>query len=454
MLESGQELSARFVLVRRLGAGGSGEVWLAQDRERECFVAVKILDGRALPRVAAKELLRREFDRLCVLDHPNVLRIDSLYRSAQHAWITMDYASGGDLSQLRGRGAAEILRALVPVAGALAYAHQQGIVHRDVKTSNVLFKSDGTPLLADFGLALALDVAPSGAAGRGSPYSMSRQQASGAPASVADDMYGFGAMLFELFTGYPPSYPDANSEKHPELPATVPSRVAGLARRLLAPVAEDRPADMCEVERELKAALAELPAPTIMNTTNEGPPAKIEPPTLRPPVAQGEPLRSEWRRAAPAAHDAEDLRRQGFRRGVGAAAVGIGLAGIVVVFPCCLDGSVSASPSRSTSRRRPPRPLRRRQPSRRRKPISPRSRRQSRKRTISDQPWRTACRRSLRVPPSSGPARSSVVRRTSSLRATKITRRASTHPRKNILPRWIPCSIRWRSERARCWQSS
>jgi hypothetical protein len=332
MLESGQELSARFVLVRRLGAGGSGEVWLAQDRERECFVAVKILDGRLMPREDANELLRREFDRLCSLDHPNVLRVDSLYRSAHHVWIAMDYASSGDLSQLRGLGAAEILRAVVPIAGALAYAHDAGIVHRDVKTSNVLFKSDGTPQLADFGLALASNVAPSSAAGRGSPYSMSRQQASGAPASVADDMYGFGAMLYELFTGYPPSYPDANSEKHPELPATVPSRVAGLVKRLLAPVAEDRPADMREVERELKAALAELPAPTIMNTTNEVPPVKIEPPMLRPPVAQGEPLRSEWRRAAPAAHDAEDLRRQGFRRGLGAAAIGMGLIGIVVVF--------------------------------------------------------------------------------------------------------------------------
>jgi hypothetical protein len=333
MLESGQELSARFVLVRRLGAGGSGEVWLAHDRERECFVAVKILDARMHPREAANELLRREFDRLSALDHPNVLRVDSLYRSAHHVWIAMDYASGGDLSRLRGHGAAEILCAVVPIAGALAHAHEAGIVHRDVKTSNVVFKADGTPQLTDFGMALPHDAAPSAGAGRGSPYSMSRQQAAGAAASVADDMYGLGTMLHELFTGYPPSYPDANSEKHPELPATVPSRVAGLVKRLLAPVAEDRPADMREVERELKAALAELPAPTIMNTTNETPPSvKIEPPTLRPPVAQGEPLRGEWRRSTGPGHDANDLRRQGFRRGLGAAAIGLGLVGIAIVF--------------------------------------------------------------------------------------------------------------------------
>ena len=80
MLESGQELSARFVLVRRLGTGGSGEVWLAQDRERGCFVALKILRDDLMQDVAAIAALQRECEHVRALDHPNILRVDGVHR--------------------------------------------------------------------------------------------------------------------------------------------------------------------------------------------------------------------------------------------------------------------------------------------------------------------------------------------------------------------------------------
>lgn len=336
MLERGQELSANVVLVRRLGAGSSGEVWLAQDagqrgRERGGFVAVKILSAELTQDAATFAAFRGEYERIAALTHPNILRVDGLYRSARHAWIAMDYAAGGDLTQLRGRSCGEILRVAIPVAAALAAAHDAGVIHRDVKPANVLLDADGVPLLADFGAFTT-----------GSPFSASPQQLAGAPPSVADDVYGFGALLYELLSGYPPFYPDAEaarrvaSEPAPP-PAHVPAAVTSLLAKLLARRAEERPADMRSVERELRAALASLPPPAMMSSMNEPVSDKpvsvrIEPPGLRTPPGQGEPLRSEWRRNAGPSVNEQAPRRQGFRRGLGASLVVLGLAAAGVVF--------------------------------------------------------------------------------------------------------------------------
>lgn len=336
MVEGGQELSARFVLVRAIRAGGSGSVWLAQDRQRQRLVAVKVLADEWLQDAAAVVALQWECERAGSLDHPNILRVDALYRSEQHTWIAMEYVSGGDLTQLRGRSAAEILRAAIAVAGALAFAHRHGIVHRDVKPGNVLLTSDGAPKLADFGMALAVGARPDRRAGLGSSYSMSPQQLAGAAASSSDDVYGFGALLYELFSSYPPFYPQASeerirNERPPTLAASVPDPVAQLIDRCLAKSPEDRPADMESIERELTAALEALPVATIVNAGAQ-PAVQIAPPSVRPPIANSEPLRGEWRRTPAAASNADELRWQGFRRGLGAAALVLGIVGLGIVF--------------------------------------------------------------------------------------------------------------------------
>lgn len=338
MLESGQELSARFVLVRRLGAGGSGSVWLARDNQLGHLVALKILADDLVQEVSAVAALQRECERVRTLNHPNILQVEAMHRSAQHVWIAMEYVGGGDLTQLRGRSTTEILRATIPVARALAQAHRSGVVHRDVKPANVLLTSDGAPRLTDFGIALATAELPARAA-QGSRFNMSPQQLDGERASPADDIYGFGALLYELMSAYPPFYPDATpdrvrGEDVPALKVQAPAALKTLIARCLAKSPADRPEDMSEVERELNAVLAELPAPAIVAAMPESAAVRIEPPLVRPPGAPGqsEALRGEWHRSTPGSSTAAELRRQGFRRGLSAAALVLGIVGILIVF--------------------------------------------------------------------------------------------------------------------------
>ena len=337
--ESGCALSPRFTLIRRLGAGGGGEVWLAQDRERGCRVALKVLPDALVQNEAAVAALERECAGVRRLDHPNILRVDAVYRSDCDAWLAMEYAEGGDLTQLRGASLAEVLRVAGPVASALAYAHDAGIVHRDVKPANVLLSSSGTPLVADFGIALGIAAFPEADAGGGSLYTMSPQQLDGQPASVGDDVYGFGAMLYELLKGYPPFYPNATPERvrtesPTPLPAPTPAPVARLVEQMLAKAPEERP-DMHTVERELSAALAMLPTQSTMSTEpteNRQDSIRIEPPGLRQSAGSGEPLKGEWRRSTGAASADADARRRRRRRMLASAAVALGVAGLGLVF--------------------------------------------------------------------------------------------------------------------------
>jgi eukaryotic-like serine/threonine-protein kinase len=326
MLTSGRELDHRFVLERRLGSGGYGEVWLARDRQLGELIALKILPSDAHHLAA----LEREYEASRQLDHPNILRVSGIYKTPEHVCMAMEYAAGGDVSQLRGRSVSEVLRVALAIAAGLAHAHRRAVIHRDVKPSNVLLMSDGTPKLSDFGIASArrLPTVPA----VGSPFSMSPQQRSGEPPNVADDVYAFGATIYELLSGYPPFYPDGDLERIrtqavPPLPACVRTEVAEFVYRLLAKSPAERPATMETIESELKK---------IAHDSAEGgtspPPIRIEPPSLRAGGSHGEPLRGEWRRTTSANVSERQLRREGFRRGLGVSLVALGIVAVLIVF--------------------------------------------------------------------------------------------------------------------------
>ncbi len=253
---SGLELGARFVLVRRLGRGGTADVWLADDRERGHPVALKILEKGTHPFAGKGTQLLADLAKARV---PFSVEIYEVVEADGHTLIAMAYLPGGDLGQFRGRSFESWAKPVDDVAAALAACHERGLVHRDLKCSNVLLDDAGRAHLADFGLAAA---AGSRAPDGGSPYNASPQQLRGDPPSPGDDLYALGALLYELIAGHPPYYPEITRDRvlHEPVPplvprGNVPAGVRELALRLLAKSPRERPESAVAVRARL-AALA------------------------------------------------------------------------------------------------------------------------------------------------------------------------------------------------------
>jgi len=216
-LESGKRFADRYVLQERLGDGGHAEVWAASD-ERAQRVALKFLHLRSCTAEDAWHVLQHEAQMVQRLDHPGVLRVSPPERDGDVAFLPMEYASGGDVRALRGAPWRQILPILLQVAAVLEHAHSRGVVHRDIKPGNVLFDAQGAVRVTDFGTAAR--TGSTAALADGSPFSASPQQLRGEAATTADDVYGLGALAYELLSRYPPHYPDFDARRvQQEMPA-------------------------------------------------------------------------------------------------------------------------------------------------------------------------------------------------------------------------------------------
>jgi tetratricopeptide (TPR) repeat protein len=258
--QAGTKLCGRFVLIEKLGAGGYGEVWRARDEIRDTDIALKVLYEQFLESEAAWQVFVREFTLTSRLNHPGVLRVFEPVRAPDATALPMTLATGGDLRQMRGASYTKILPLLIDIAAALEHAHARRIVHRDLKPSNVLLDGAGRPLLADFGAGAAEGDDTNGPPG--SPFSASPQQLAGEPARPADDIYGLGALAYELLSGYPPFYPafDARkiaTEPVPRLKSVkpLPPRLELLVSWMLAKQGRERPPSMRHVADEMSAVL-------------------------------------------------------------------------------------------------------------------------------------------------------------------------------------------------------
>jgi eukaryotic-like serine/threonine-protein kinase len=256
-------IRARYVLQERLGIGGQGEVWRAHDPQGDEDIALKILrlaPGRA---AAAWDALRHEYDSASRLDHPFILKVYEPEREDGTFLLPMELATGGDLRRLRGANYLTIVPVLLEVAQALEHAHERGVIHRDLKPGNVLFDARGRVKLADFGVSgLALDPGTDSLIRGLSPFTASPEQLRGEPPSPADDIYGLGALAYELLSRRPPHYPNFDARRvqqepvPPLVPAEqIPPQLHAVIARMLAKDARERQSSMREVIDDLDAAL-------------------------------------------------------------------------------------------------------------------------------------------------------------------------------------------------------
>ncbi len=266
--------AGRYTVTRLLGEGAQKIVYLVHDAalERDCALALlktEVLDADSLARV------RREGQAMARLTHPNIVTVHDIGEEDGRPYLVCEYVPGGDLRHEldRANGSLPLKRALAIAADvccALAFAHSQGIIHRDVKPGNVHLAGDGSAKLGDFGLALAADqsrLTMAGSAMGTAPY-MAPEQARGQPVDARSDLYSLGCLLYELITGRPPftgDDPMAVVSQHvharPEPPshhnAQVPDDLEQLVLALLAKAREERPSSADDALVELKRIAAE-----------------------------------------------------------------------------------------------------------------------------------------------------------------------------------------------------
>ncbi len=281
---SGQKVFGRYTLVKVLGRGGMGIVWLARDEELERDVALKFLPDLMIQDRSVFDQLKREAKRCLELTHPHIVRIHDFVHDERSGCISMEYVDGETLSNLRAEKEqkvfepAEIATWTRQLCDALDYAHNHAkVIHRDLKPANLMVNQRGDLKVSDFGIACSLGDAASRLTmeqGRGGTLVyMSPQQLDGQRGTHLDDIYSLGASVYELLTSKPPFYSGnidrqicervapSMTERLKELdiePALVPQVWEDAVAACLAKDPSRRPQSAVEVAQRLQLAPGQI----------------------------------------------------------------------------------------------------------------------------------------------------------------------------------------------------
>lgn len=274
----GRQIGA-YLIQEKLGTGGTGEVYLAHDSRLGRKVALKLLDTGFLEDSASRTRFLREARLASSLDHPNICTIHEVGEAAGRPFIAMQYVEGKTLRDVIGGrplALASLLSIGMQVADAIAAAHAQHIIHRDIKPGNIIVTPQGGVKVLDFGLAKLLEkdgaetdthLTVTGAI-MGTPAAMSPEQARGERADHRSDIFSFGGVMYEMATGEIPfkgrTRADVISallrDRHKpaiEMNKEIPGRLSAVIDRALAKDPEDRYQSLGEMMADLRQVLAE-----------------------------------------------------------------------------------------------------------------------------------------------------------------------------------------------------
>jgi tetratricopeptide (TPR) repeat protein len=262
-LKRGTILADRYALVRELGRGRHTRVWLATDRMTRAPVALKILVDPA----GGPEALRREWQLSIRLVHPSIVRVFEFHGDGSPVFFSMQFIDGPDIGVLSAAPPADALAPVAMIARGLDYIHGRGLVHRDIKVSNILLDANGAPYLTDFGVAGRVGELPDG----GSLIAASPQQLEGQASQPPDDVFALGSLVYELLAGRPPWSADSIAADilaaepprlEPAESRSLPDGIPELVGAMLDSDPDRRPA-AAEVAETIRAAgIAPGPAPS------------------------------------------------------------------------------------------------------------------------------------------------------------------------------------------------
>jgi cyclic di-GMP phosphodiesterase len=260
----------QYRVVERIGRGGMATVYRAYHPALDRYVAVKVLPEFFAEDPSYRERFQQEARSVARLKHPNILEVFDFGYEDAVAYLVFELVEGGTLADRVGRpmDLREVIHLLEPVASALDHAHAHGILHRDIKPSNILMHKDGTPVLADFGLAKmagSMRRLTSSGTVMGTPEYMSPEQAADEPIGPQADRYSLAVVAYEMLTGRVPFQADTPaavllSHVTKAMPATrelrgeLSAHIEDVLRRALAKIPEDRFPSAAEFVAALKPA--------------------------------------------------------------------------------------------------------------------------------------------------------------------------------------------------------